>query len=679
MTREPDMIPRRRFLQYTAGTAAITFPGTSMLTSATANAKTATAAAATVTPLGIPLRDVLLIGGAVGPGPDGRPVMWSAVSGEPAHLAAIDPRTGRTLSSQPLDGAPGSYAVVVTPDGTVYVGAYITGTLYRRRPGRTSPIENLGRPLPDQTYIWRLCVDDDGVVYGATYPGARVFSYHPSGKVRDYGSLGPGIQYTRSLAILDGKLYAGSQPDSHVFEIDIASGAKRELPLPADLGTGVGLAVFDLNAYDGRVYARFGAAITGRLGIWDVATERWSPLRDGVAGLDVSQPGPGGLVYYTRNGELTALKPSTGTESGTGLRFAGRVVNNRGIGWVSLADPKWPGRTLVGLLWRGEMFRYNPLTGRSDVTLTDVPGEPIPLSSLAVGTTGRLWAGGFLNGGIAEVNPQNGQALFHRFAQTESVLDLGDTVWIGCYPDSRLYAYNPAATWHSSEYSPGPAGTPDNPVKVTDLKAHDQVRARASVDAGSHIAYGTMPNTTLGGALVLVDKTTRAAQVYRPVVIDQSIVALAATGGLVVGGTSIHGGYAVPPPTQTEARLFGFDIAAGATTFQVVPVPGAKTIDGLCLDSGGAVWGLAGGRLFQFDLATLAVTRQVSLPTSGGRLAYHSASDVFFVHTGKALLRVPRADLAVTEVLTGSAQFLAVHPDGRIFLGDGAEIYRVEL
>lgn len=666
------MIPRRRFLQYAAGTAAVAVPGTSLLPSAMA-----APAAATVTSLGIPLRDVLLIGGTSGPGPDGRPVMWSVATGEPAHLVAIDPRTGRMMSSQLLDGSPGSYAVVVTPDGTVYVGAYGTGTLYRRRPGLHSPVENLGRPLPSESYIWRLAVDEAGVVYGATYPGARVFAYHPDGRVRDYGSLGPGISYARSIAVHGGKLYAGTQPDAHLFEIDIATGAKRELPLPADLGNPAGVTVFDLNAYDGKVYARFGIAITGRLGVWDIRTRTWAPLLDGVAGLDVSEPGPGGLVYYTRNGELTSYDPATGAERGTGLTFPGRVVNNRGIGWVSLADRKWPGRTLVGLLWRGEMFRYNPITRRSDVTLTDVPGEPILLASLAVGATGRLWAGGYLTG-VAQVDPGTGQATFRRFAQTESVLDLGDRVWLGCYPDSRLYRYDPTAVWNSPEYSPAPAGTPENPVKVTDLKPYDQVRARTSVDAGTHIAYGTMPNTTLGGALVLVPKAGGAAQVHRPVVTDQSIVALAYAGGLVVGGTSIHGGYTVPAPTQTEARIFGFDVAAGAVTFQVVPVPGAKVVDGLCVDSAGAVWGLAGGRLFLFDLASQAITRSVTLPSSGGRLGYHAASDTFFVHTGGALYRVPRADLAVSKVIDRAAQYLAVHPDGRIFLGDGAEVLRVD-
>ncbi|WP_163506389.1 hypothetical protein [Fodinicola acaciae] len=653
------IVSRRTFLAAAGGTLA-------------AAALPAPAAAATVTELGIPLSDVLLIGGAIGPGPEGRPVMWSAASGEPAHLVSIDPKTGKTLTYQALEGAPGSYAVAVGPDGTVWVGAYGTGQLYRRKPGRNSPVENLGLPLPAETYIWRLVVDSCGVVFGCTYPNAKVFACHPDGTVRDYGTILPGFSYARSITEYGSKIYAGTQPDPHLIEIDKVTGAKRELPLPA--GVSAGQTVYDLNAYDGRVYARFGVAITGRLGIWDIRGQKWGPLLDNVAGLDVSAPGPGGLVYYTRNSELTALKPATGKETGTGLTFAGRVVNNRGIGWVDLRDRDWPGPTLIGLLWRGEMFRYNPRTRKSDVRLTDVPGEPIPLASLSVGATGRLWAGGYLNGGLAQVDPSTGKPSFNRFAQTESVLDLGTTIWLGTYPDSRFYRYDPALSWNSMEYSPGSG--PENPVKVVDLKDIDQVRARASVDAGDHVAYGTMPNTTLGGALVIVDKASSASRVHRPVVTDQSIVALAYASGQIIGGTSVYGGYSVPAPTQSEAKIFGFDLAADAKTFEVT-VPGAKAVDGL-VSAAGEIWGLAGGKLFAFDVPTRTVTRQVTVPSGTGRLAYHAGSDSFYVLAANTLVRVARSTLAVTTVVQRTAQFLAVHQDGRVFLGDNATLYRVD-
>ncbi|MCP2322947.1 outer membrane protein assembly factor BamB [Hamadaea flava] len=673
----------RRFTAFAAVAATALTLGGPPAAQASPTSTVTAAAAVTVDSLGIPLRDVLMIGGIVAPGPDGRPVLWSAVSGEPAHLAAIDPATGTTVSVQELTGAPGSYAVAAAPDGTIYVGAYGTGDLYRRKPGKNSPIENLGRPLPSETYIWRLSVDSAGIVYGGTYPGARVFAYNPAtGATRDYGQVLPGVQYVRSIAVADGKIYAGTQPDAHLLEIDAVTGTRRELPLPDGLASGTGLTVYDLNAYDGRVYARYGSAINGQLGVYDTRAGRWTDLIPDVAGLDVSEPGPKGMVYLTRAGHLTGYQPATRTFVDTGLSFAGRVVNNRGIGWVTLADRDWPGRTLVGLLWRGEMFRYNPVTGRSDVMRTDVPGEPIPLAALSAGASGTVYAGGYLNGGLAKIDPDTGKADFQRFSQVESVLEVGDQVYLGAYPDSRLYRYDLGKAWSSSEYSPGPAGTPENPVKLVDLKSYDQVRARALTDAGDKVAYGTMPNTTLGGVLAIVDKATGASTVHRPVVTDSSIVSLAYQSGLIVGGTSKDGGYSVPPPTQTEARLFGWDVASDSKAFEFVPVPGATAIPALALDGAGRLWGLAGGQLFAVDVASRTVVQRIQLAPgvadSRGRLGYDATRNVMYaLVNGHLLVRVDLATGTPTLLLDRSAEFLAVHPDGRLFLGDGPEVFRV--
>lgn len=638
------------------------------------------AAAVTVDSLGIPLHDVLLIGGTVAPGPNNKPVLWSAASGEPAHLVAIDPATGKTLSTQDLPDAPGAYAVAATRDGTVYVGGYGTGHFYRRKPGANSPVEDLGRPIPTETYIWRLAVDGAGMIFGSTYPNGKVFSYNPAnGAVRDYGQLLPGLQYVRSIAVSGNKIYAGTQPDAHFIEIDKESGAKREIPLPAEVTNPVGVSVYDMNAYDGRVYARFGAATDGRLGVYDIKHGRWSPLIDNVAGLDVSEPGPDGKVYFTKGGHLTGYDPHTGKLTDTGLAFQGRVLNNRGIGWVDLHDRAWPGKTLVGLLWRGEIFRYNPRTGRTELSITDVPGEPIPINAMYIGGSGTVWAGGYLNGGISRVDADTGASTFQRFAQTESVLEADGQVYIGAYPDSRLYRYDPTKTWSSPEYSPGPPGTPDNPAKLVDLHLQDQVRVRGITDAGDSIAYGTMPNATLGGALVILDKATGQSTVHRPVVTDQSIVSLTYSGGLIVGGTSVRGGYSTPPPTQTEAKLFGWDTATDSRAFEITPVPGAEEIGALVVDGSGTLWGLAGGQLFSVDLSTRTVVSRTQLAPSGsGRLVYDAPRNLLYALVSEHLLiRVDLATGESTQVLDHAATTLAVHPDGRLFIGDGPELYRV--
>src|SRR5690242_9567069 len=186
----------------------------------------------TLTSLGVPLSDVLLIGATVAPGPGGKNLLWAASSGAPAHLNAVDPDTGQQVVRVPLPGADGAYAVAAAPDGSIYVGSYANGHLYRLRPGAAG-VDDLGTPLPGETYLWRIAIDANGIVYGGTTYGGKVYSYDPAtGAVRDYGQLVPGQTYVRSIAVWGGKVYAGTQADPHLVELDPVSGAKRELPLP---------------------------------------------------------------------------------------------------------------------------------------------------------------------------------------------------------------------------------------------------------------------------------------------------------------------------------------------------------------------------------------------------------------------------------------------------------------
>jgi hypothetical protein len=639
------------------------------------------AAAPIVDPLGTPLRDVLLIGGTVGPGPNGTPVLWSASSGEPARLNAVDPTTGKTLLSQPLEGSPGAYAVVSTPDETIYVGTYTTGTLYRRRPGPDSVIENLGRPVPTETYIWRLAVDDEGRLFGCTYPGGRVFGYDPSeDEITDYGQLLPGLQYVRSIAVWGDSIYAGTQPDAHVFKIHKDTGRRRELALPEEIGDGAGITTFDLNAYAGRLYARFGSALNGQLGVYDIKADTWVDLIDGVAGLDVSPPRRHGEVYFTRNNWLTRYRPSTGELTPVEPYIAGRVANNRGIGWHELGLEGWPDESVVGLLWRGDMFRYNPTTGNSDIFQTDIPGEPIPILTLHAGETGSIYAGGFLSG-LAVVDPDTAEVTFNRFAQVESIREIDGVVWIGGYPDSRLYRYDPAVPWSSPEYSPGPPDAVDNPAKIVDLKEHQQVRARAMTDAGAYIAYGTMPDaTTLSGALIIVDKTTLDVSVHLPVIEDQSITSLAYMGGLLVGGTSIHGGYTTPVPTQTQARLFGWDVSGGLM-FETIAVSGAEAIPALVAGDNGLVWGIADGQVFAFDVVSQQVVERLQLAEdtgdTGGELGRRIDGMIYALVHRHLLFEIDPATGNSRLLLDRRADHMAVHADGRVFFADGHVLYRM--
>ncbi|MFF5262036.1 hypothetical protein ACFY4C_24120 [Actinomadura viridis] len=637
---------------------------------------------ATVVPLGVPLSDVLLIGGVVAPGPGGRPALWNVSTGKPAHLNAVDPASGARLVTAPLPGAEGSWAVTAAPDGSVYAGTYHDGHLYRWRPGAGDTVEDLGRPLAGQSFIWRLTTDQDGNVYGGTSPGGRVFRYDPrTGEVRDYGQPVPGQTYVKSIAYMNGKVYTGSYAQAHIAELDPVTGAARELPPPPGLGSIEGKQVYDINARGGRLYVRIGSAFPSPLFVYDVASGQWTDEIPDAHGLDVSAAGADGEIYLIQQSELKRYDPAAGKLTGTGLTFTGRVQNARSIGWAELELPDYPGKSIVGTLWRGEMFRYNPQTGKYAILPTDVRREPIEIMSVAGGRT-RAYAGGFLNGGLSLV-PESGETVFNRFSQVESVLEASDgRVWIGAYPDARLYSYDPAKPWSSPEYSPGPPGTPDNPRLAVNLKPELQMRARALAEVDGKIAVGTVPEgDRLGGALAIYDPGTGQAQVTRNVVQDQSVFGLTSRKGVVYGGTSITGGLGTTPPTRTEGTVFAWDVARSRKLWETAPVPGVGTVSSVTIGPDRKLWGVAGKTVFSVDPHKGTVLKRFVLGsgTTGGDIVA-TRNALYAGLDGNRIYRIdPSSGRTPTVVVEHPHRRLAAQGDHRLLFSHGAELFRVEL
>ncbi|MFC0529867.1 outer membrane protein assembly factor BamB family protein [Phytohabitans kaempferiae] len=638
-----------------------------------------------ISSLGVPLQDVLLIGGTVAPGPAGEPVLWSASSGAPAHLNAVDPATGEAIARLDLPGASGSWAVDSAPDGSVYVGSYGDAKLFRWT--AAEGVVDLGKPIASESFVWDVTADERSILYGGTSPNGKLFSYdRGTGQFRDYGRLSPDHTYVRSLAVDQGKIYAGTNPPAKMFEVDTATGAKRQLPDPPGRDVTADW-VYDVDIVGDHLYARFGTAFPGPLYVYDLRSGQWVDRIDNAHGLEMPPADDDGRVYLIRSGELIRYDPADGSETGTGVPFTGRVANTRGIGWAELDLPDYPGRSLVGLLWRGMMFRYNPTTGAHSFVQTTVQGEPIDITALAEGPDGRVYAGGFLNGGFAAVDPDTGRTEeFHTFSQSEGMLGHGGRLYVGAYPDARIYSYDPAKPWNSEEYSPSPEPVPDqNPLRLFDLKAEQQIRPRALTGAGDLLAVGTMPDLgQLGGVLAIWDTTTGTlVSKTRHVVVDQSIVALTYKDGVVYGGTSIYSGQSATPPTQPEAKVFAWSVAEGRKLWEMVPAPGKPAIPALTFDGEGRLWGTAGGEVFAIDTATRQVTARHTYggSTSGvGQLAYNTVDKMLYgVLAGSEVYRLDPATGQKHVLRAGSASHLAVHGNGDVYFSSGSELFRYDL
>ncbi|MCP9972932.1 outer membrane protein assembly factor BamB family protein [Streptomyces somaliensis] len=633
--------------------------------------------------IGIPLADVLLLGGTVAPGPSGRQALWSASTGKPARLNAMDPTTGDLLVSAPLTGADGAWAVTAAPSG-VYAGTYGNAHLYRWTPGSGDTVEDLGLPVAGQTFIWCLATDADGRVWGGTFPGGRVFRFDPATRAfTDFGQAVPGQTYVRSIACYGDRVYSGSYAAAHIAELDPATGVFTQLPTPPGLGTISGKPVYDLNAYDGRLYARIGSDAPSPLYVFDLATRTWSDPIPEVHGLSVSPPDEDGAVYFFQRSELRRYDPVTGQNTGTGLFLTGKVQNARSFGWAELGLPDYPGRSLVGTLWRGDMFRYNPTTGAHAVLGTNVRREPIDIQALAAGGRRTVYAGGFLNGGLSSVDTVTGEASFHRFGQIEAILrDSEGTVWIGQYPDAKLFRYRPDQPWNSPEYSPeGPPGTPANPEVVLTLRPQLQARARSLAEVDGKIAVGTVPEgNRLGGGLAVYDKATGAWTFTRNVVRDMSIIALAAAGSVVYGGASIFGGLGTTPPTRTAGAAFAYDVERAEKLWERELVPGTAAVSAVAVACD-AVWALAGHSLFALDPRTGAVLRRLELGTrnNDGSIAV-SRRKLYVSVDGALIFRVdplfPHRD---PQLLVNFPHRRLIAHEGWLYLSRGPELYKVDV
>ena len=542
----------------------------------------------TVTSLGTPLTDVLVLGGVTAPAPDGsKDALWVATGGKPAHLTAIDPLTGAVLANHALahsDGAyaEGGYAVTAAANGDVYVGTYYDGHLYRRKAGADSVLEDLGAALAGDTYVFRITFADDGKLYGGTYGGGRLFSFDPAtGAFDDFGQMIPGQMYVRSVAAGDGVVYAGTY-DCHIVAVDPVTRTRTELPQPApNCGH-----VNDMAYIDGTLYARTGTSIIDApVYAYDPAAKAWrSGSIPHVAGLDLSK-GPDGKIYFMQTdgqaGRLARFDPSTLAVELLEPQVAGRVANNRGAGWIDLGDPGWPGLTFAQALWRGAVLLYNPQTGDSKLSQSEIQGEPIGINALTAGEQ-LVYAGGYLNGGLGIYDPASGKTTFNRFAQLESIVEDGDDVWLGAYPDSRKYRYDRSQVWSNAAYSPGPIGAAENPVLVDDGKARGEVRTSAAADLGGSVAFATQPGTSLTGSIVVVDKATQDVVVHAGPITDQSNVSLVAgSDGVLFGGTSILGAYAQPPATTTDPTVYAFDPATGVTRWTSGVKAGMTAVRGI--------------------------------------------------------------------------------------------------
>lgn len=534
----------------------------------------------------IPLTATTIAGAASGTMPDGSARVWAAVSGSPAYLAEIDPVTGAMLNSYPLKASGGAWGVELAADGTVWVAAYGVGHLYYLAPGATEVVD-AGRPTPNTSFMWQVDTDAQGVAYVGTFEGfgvpvppAHLASFdRATGQWRDYGTFGAPYNYVRSTAVVGDKVYVGTGTTAAMFEVDIATGAKREIPLPADR-TGCQF-TYEMATSGTDIYVRF-----------DCTKQAFGAVYDTVTGTWEGGPWPG--YNMQRVGTDEAGNTYFGIANRLWRRAVDGTMTNLGVSVLAkgVGVARIDGQEHVLSVNANLMNRYNIATGELTQISTQLLGTPVAVRSQAMGPDGRIHFGGYFSGGFASFSQTEGWHFDPRLGQAEGLVTVGDRFYAGVYPGAKIYEVDVTRQL-----------TAGNPRLVANLTTSGQDRPFGMEDAGGLLAIGTVAGYGDNkGQLSIYDPATGKLDEYPNIIPDQGIVSLAYADGVLYGGTSIFGGTSTVPTTE-NARVFAFDMAT-RTLLWNREVVGHKIVSAVEATNGGQVWASTVGTLFAFKTDT---------------------------------------------------------------------------
>lgn len=668
-----------------AALGAVVTAGALILTAGvTANAETNTGAPK-IDDLGVAMRTVNVRAARTGVQPDGTPVIYAFSDGQPVSFNVINARTGALIHTVAMPPYTVAASIVVHPDRTVYfsVRSPNDGSLFRYHPG-THQLDTVASGVIGEQMLRTLVVDEvSGVIYGSTYPNAKVFSYNPAtAQFHDYGRMTTDGAYAWGFELANGKLWVGTGAVPHMFSLDPLTGEKVEIALPP--GASTLDYITRIVHRNNMLLVRFRPALPdGRnVAAFDLTTNTWC-CNDALTypvGLETETEADG-TFYYPVGRVLYEFDPATGTSKPTSWAnspVADAMPDTVNVETIDLGLPEFPGTSVIGMRTDGTFWRFNPATGHGDIVANEVSGAPVTVHSLGTGPDGKVYVGAYLSAGVmARVTRGGTIEQLVGPSQADTILAHQGRIVIGTYPDAVVYAGD-ARNWNW--------GT--NPSELFSLPRtapYHQDRPVTLVSAGRRFAVGTVPNYgELGGALTLSDLDGNI-EFHRNVVPDQSVVSLAYVSGLIIGGTSIHGGLSTSP-TQTEAQVFVWDVASGRKLWSGIPVAGAEVVNHLTVTPDGTVWGLTNtGTVFQFNPYTRQVTRSAALGLAdnniwglGSTMFYRPADGHIYGNAGGKLFRINRRTMTAT-VLTTGVSYSAMDGDQAIYFANRTNIFRYRL
>ncbi|MDQ8005897.1 MAG: hypothetical protein REI64_13930 [Pedobacter sp.] len=592
-------------------------------------------------------------------------LLYTVVRGEPAHLLAFNVASKALVLDVPLPKTDGAWDLAQSTDGTLYIpGA--GGKLFSHLPG-TKTIKDLGNALPSETYLWNLAAGNNGEVFGATYPGCRVFRYHPKDGFSDLfnAPLVDGENYVRSLAFdkKRNKLYAGVGSHAHLIEVDLIAKTKKEI-LPEkyqDREFVYGLELITGSDGVDRLLALLTAGNTTL--VYNLKTQQ---VEQEVVGMDMKAVGT-----HLKNTIYTSKNSLMSFDAGKNISSSIQLATESGAAHAFFNDQKG---SFYWLNAKGILSKYQFKSKKVERTKLTIPEQPIPINAIMVGPDQKVWTGGYLAGSHATFDPKTGKNKKYRgLDQTEGMTFLGDKIYFGIYPKGKFYVFDTTKPWNLSN---------KNPKEAFVEEGQSRSFAVHAIADKHQLYFGTVPEYgKLGGILIGYNEKTNQHQSYGEVLPKQSVVSLTSKGNILVVGGSISGGLGIRPERK-EAELLIWDIESNKALLKLVPVAGAAAITSLINGPDGNIWGVADGQLFILDIhqqKVLTIHKLYDYPPFGSHIwrsafmAIHPSGQIYGTDNGLLFKLDPITK--VCTVIEKGAGLMSMDPSGKIYFKRGTELW----
>ncbi|MFC7620994.1 hypothetical protein [Microlunatus sp. GCM10028923] len=571
-------------------------------------------------------------------------LIWTATSGvSPVRVGAFDPASGQVERTVDLPSGAGVWAMAHV--GTdLYVGTYTPGDLYKINTdtGALSKVANFG------SFIWSLAASPDGLIVAGTYPDAGVHSYDPAtGTTRSYGTVAPGEQYVRSIAVDEQTIYAGIGSHAKLITVDRASGATANI-LPAGYADRTFVATLALHG--DRLAA--GLSPTGTMLIFDTAdpstpVEVQAPAGDQYVTAISHDPANGDVYFGTRaSGTLYRVPAGSSTPERLGQPYDGAYFNK------ILIDGDQVRASLTS-----QIVSYDKATGTfSGVDLGQAGLPPAPeLAMHLAATANTVLVSGKAGIQVHDLAAGSNSRTFLP-GEAKTMTPIGDRLYLGVYTLARLWSMRPDGT----------------ELAELDRIENEQTRptdAWYDADSGRLLIATEADYGKINGALADYRLSDGRLTVRRGIVPNQSLRSVAVRDGIAFLGSETRNSLGTDP-IEKEATVSRFDLRTGKVVDQFAPVPGAQQITDLMPYQGRIYGTTEKGDLFVLDPTGRRVEATAKIGTGASTLVL--ARDGLFGTDGKRLFKITGgATPVITTLVDGlaaqayAAGLIAVAPDGR--------------